>query len=199
MIRSAVQPWSRAPRVGMSRPPYGHCERSEAIRGHGFPRHWITALALRTRNDGAFGTEQVRCRAPVAAATTRGRGRRRTRASGGDGLRGRLAGLGAVGVGQGAGDLAGGEAVVADLPHRRHLGGGAGQEHLARLGEFRRLDGALDHLDAVVPGEADHRPPGDAVEEAIRCRRVDRTVSDQEHVGTRALGDEASVIEHQGV
>ena len=37
-------------------------------------------------------------------------------------------------------------------------------------GEYAGYQGALDHLDTAVPGQAHDRAAGDAVEEAVRCR-----------------------------
>jgi hypothetical protein len=42
--------------------------------------------------------------------------------------------------------------------------------------QLLRHDAALDHLEAALLGEPDHRLAGDAVEEAIGDRRVDDAV-----------------------
>ena len=48
-------------------------------------------------------------------------------------------------------------------------------------------------------GQADDGAPRDAVEEAVRRRRVQHAVLDEEDVGARAFGDAAAPVEHQGV
>ena len=57
----------------------------------------------------------------------------------------------------------------------------------------------LDHLDAIDFGALDHGLPGNAVEEAVRGRGVQRTILDEENVGTRALSDVAAPVEHDRV
>src|SRR5258707_10934477 len=70
------------------------------------------------------------------------------------------------------GHVAGGEAVLVDLAHWGDLGGGAGEEDLLCLAEFIGHDRALMDLDLTAAGKAHDSPPGDAVEEAIRLRRM---------------------------
>jgi site-specific DNA recombinase len=82
---------------------------------------------------------------------------------------------------------------------RRHFRGAAGEEELAEAFELLRPDGALDHLDAAAAGEVHHRPAGDAVQEAVRRRRVQGAVAHEEDVRPRRLGDLAAPIEHQRV
>ena len=82
---------------------------------------------------------------------------------------------------------------------RRHLGRGAGQEALLEVGQLFRHDRALDHLVAALLGELDDRLARDAVEEAIRRRRMDDAVLDEEDVGAGRLGDLAAPVEHQRV
>ena len=53
--------------------------------------------------------------------------------------------------------------------------------------------------DPALLGQADHGAPRDAVEEAVRRRRVQHAVLDEEDVGARALGDAAAPVEHQRV
>src|SRR5579864_2046775 len=53
-------------------------------------------------------------------------------------------------------DVAGAEPVLADLGHRRHLGGGAGEEDLGEGAELLGGDVPLDHLEAALPGDLHH-------------------------------------------
>jgi uncharacterized membrane protein len=64
-------------------------------------------------------------------------------------------------------DVARPEVVLADLRHRRDLRGGAHHEALGEARELFRLDVALDHLEALLLGEPDHRLAGDPVQEAV--------------------------------
>jgi hypothetical protein len=92
-----------------------------------------------------------------------------------------------------------GEMEIADLAHRRHLGGGAGQEDLVGALHFLGHDRPLHHLDLVAPRDRHDAAAGDAVEEAIRRRRVQFAVEDEEYVGTGFLGYPAAPVEHQRV
>ena len=74
-------------------------------------------------------------------------------------------------------DVARLEAVLADLAHRRHLGGGAGDEALGEVGQLLGQDVPLDDLEARCAGQIDHRAAGDAVQEAVGRRRVDHAVA----------------------
>src|SRR6185437_2353 len=56
--------------------------------------------------------------------------------------------------------------------YRRDLDGGSGEEHLLEAFELLRPDRALLDRDSAPLGEIHHRAPGNAVEEAVRCRRV---------------------------
>src|SRR6266481_3341378 len=86
-----------------------------------------------------------------------------------------------------------------DLADGGHFGGRAGQKDLVSLGELRRHDRPLDHLDAAFASEADHRLAGYPVEKAVGCGGVQLPVDDQEDVGAGALGEPAAPVEHQRV
>ena len=89
--------------------------------------------------------------------------------------------------------------MLVDFADRHDLGGGAGEEHFVGVGELFRHDHALDHLMAALTGEVHHRSPGDAVEKAVRRRRVQHAVLRQEDIGAGGLGDLPAPIEHQRV
>src|SRR3546814_3609206 len=110
-----------------------------------------------------------------------------------------LAHKGVVVIHQVPGDLASREPVLVDFCHRRHLHGGPRQEHLLRLRKLLRLDLPLDHLVAPPPGEVDGGAASNAVEKAVRRRRVDLAVLHQKHVGTGRLRNQATIVEHKGV
>ena len=87
----------------------------------------------------------------------------------------------------------------ARLGDRSDLGGASGQEHLLEALELLRPDRPLGDRDPALSGELDHRPAGDAVEEAVGSRRVKRPVPDEEYIGPGRLRHLAAPVEHQGV
>ena len=59
---------------------------------------------------------------------------------------------------------------------------------------------ALNNLHLQCFGKPDHGLAGDAIEEAIGNRGVQGAfLVDEEHIGTRRLGDVAAVIKHQRI
>jgi hypothetical protein len=97
------------------------------------------------------------------------------------------------------GDRAGGEMKIADLAHRGDLGGGAGEEDFVRALHFLGHDRPLHDLDLVASRDRHDGAAGDAVEEAIRRRRVQFAVEDEEYVGAGFLGHPAAPVQHQRV
>src|SRR5258706_11357299 len=85
------------------------------------------------------------------------------------------------------GDGAGGKAVLVDLAHRSDLGRGSGEKDLLRLAKLIGHDGALMDLDLAVAGKAHDDPSRDAVEEAIRRRRMKLAVDGEEDIGAGRL------------
>jgi hypothetical protein len=97
------------------------------------------------------------------------------------------------------GDRSRGEMEITDLAHRRHLGSGAGQENLVGALHFLGHDRPFHHLDLVAPRDRHDGAAGDAVEEAIRRRRVQFAVEGEEYVGAGFLGHPAAPVQHQRV
>jgi len=86
--------------------------------------------------------------------------------------------------------------VIVDLPHRDHLGRGAGQEDLLGEVELGAGDVAFDHRVAEVAGDLDHRLAVDPVEDRGGVRGVKISSSrTTKNVLARALGDEAALVE----
>src|SRR3954464_14751676 len=69
------------------------------------------------------------------------------------------------------------------LADETHLDRAAGDEHLLEALQLLRPDRALDNLDAALAGEVHQGLAGDAVEEAIGCRRMQLAVAHEEDVG----------------
>src|SRR5689334_24634091 len=91
-------------------------------------------------------------------------------------------------------------AVLADdLANRGYLGRRAGQKHFLGFGELLRHDRPLNHLDAALPCQTDHRLSGYAVEKAIRAGCVKLAIDDEKDVGSRPFGELAPPVEHQRV
>src|SRR3954452_21950692 len=62
---------------------------------------------------------------------------------------------------------------IVDRAHRRDLRRRAGHEDLLRVGQLLGADMAFDDIDPALARELDHRAARNAVEEAVRRRRVD--------------------------
>src|SRR5690606_40122836 len=90
-------------------------------------------------------------------------------------------------------------AVLADFSDGGNLCSGAAQECFLEAFHLFRHDRALDDLDAATLGKADDRATGDTVEEAIRSRRVNLAVLDEEHVRARCFGNLAAPVEHESI
>ena len=93
---------------------------------------------------------------------------------------------------------------VADLPpvdgdHRSDPAHRAGHEDLVGRVELGQRVVADHALDAGLGGELEHRAPGDPLGARGRRRCAQHAPGHQEDVGRVGLGDEAPVVEHQGV
>src|SRR6185369_12349147 len=93
--------------------------------------------------------------------------------------------------------------VVADLEvprtgrlHRRDLDRGSGEEHLLEALELLWPDGTFVDLDPAAARQVHDRAPGNAVEEAVRRRRVDFPIADKQNIGAGRFGDTAAPVEH---
>src|SRR5262249_56793460 len=86
-----------------------------------------------------------------------------------------------------------------DLRHSRDLGGATSDEALRELGELIEHDAPLDHLDAPLLRKLDDGAAGDAIEEAIRNRRMNLSVPDEEKVCAGAFRDAALPVQHHGI
>ena len=86
-----------------------------------------------------------------------------------------------------------------DFRDRSHFGGSAGDETFAERAQFFGHDRALDDLDPASFRQPDHRPAGDAVQEAIGLRGVNDAILDEKQVGARAFRNPATVIQHDGI
>src|SRR3954452_24317234 len=107
--------------------------------------------------------------------------------------------LGGVVVHQLLRERPGRELPVRDLRHRRHLGGGAGDEAFTEAAKLLRHDAPLDHLDATASGEVHHGRAGDAGQEAIGDRRVNLAVLDKEDIGAGAFGHAALPVQYHRI
>jgi hypothetical protein len=76
-----------------------------------------------------------------------------------------------------------------DLADRRDLRGGSSNETFVEVPELSRRNSPFDNLKPALARKIDDRRPGNAREEAIGDRRVNRSVLDEEDIGA---GDSAT-------
>ncbi len=91
------------------------------------------------------------------------------------------------------------ECPLRDLGHRRDLRRGAGDEALGEAGQLIRHDAPFDHFDAAPLREINHGATCDAIQEAVRRRRVNFALTDDEDIGAGSLSHPVLPVEHDRV
>jgi hypothetical protein len=86
-------------------------------------------------------------------------------------------------IAQGAGEIADGKFVGADLADRRHFGSRADNEALLETNQLLGPDHPFVDLDLAPLGKIYDRSSGDAVKKAVGHGRVQLAVLDEENVG----------------